>query len=192
MPPGGRSADRACWTKFSHVVFIQWLRNKIQKNVRGSKLQSSFREILLYLSIFPSTSVLVCKMNVHRRCETNVAPNCGVDARGIAKVLSDLGVTPDKISNSTQRRKKVNITRAVKLWKHFDKSHLLRNFIRNTNTLCSPNHLSSFWNGRCSQDVHKKILWGSGPWHDCTTQSLQTFQTVKLPFYQHLKCVLLD
>ncbi|MBN3320307.1 KPCE kinase, partial [Atractosteus spatula] len=29
----------------------------------------------------------VCKMNVHRRCETNVAPNCGVDARGIAKVL---------------------------------------------------------------------------------------------------------
>ncbi|XP_062858932.1 protein kinase C epsilon type isoform X2 [Trichomycterus rosablanca] len=49
----------------------------------------------------------VCKMNVHRRCETNVAPNCGVDARGIAKVLSDLGVTPDKISNSTQRRKKL-------------------------------------------------------------------------------------
>uniref|UniRef100_A0AAY4CEN6 Protein kinase C n=1 Tax=Denticeps clupeoides TaxID=299321 RepID=A0AAY4CEN6_9TELE len=41
----------------------------------------------------------VCKMNVHRRCESNVAPNCGVDARGIAKVLSDLGVTPDKISS---------------------------------------------------------------------------------------------
>uniref|UniRef100_A0A672GMX3 Protein kinase C n=1 Tax=Salarias fasciatus TaxID=181472 RepID=A0A672GMX3_SALFA len=45
----------------------------------------------------------VCKVNVHRRCESNVAPNCGVDARGIAKVLSDLGVTPDKISNSTPR-----------------------------------------------------------------------------------------
>ncbi|XP_015218280.1 protein kinase C epsilon type [Lepisosteus oculatus] len=50
----------------------------------------------------------VCKMNVHRRCETNVAPNCGVDARGIAKVLSDLGVTPDKITNRGQRRKKLN------------------------------------------------------------------------------------
>ncbi|XP_024152436.1 protein kinase C epsilon type isoform X4 [Oryzias melastigma] len=49
----------------------------------------------------------VCKVNVHRRCESNVAPNCGVDARGIAKVLSDLGVTPDKISNSAQRRKKI-------------------------------------------------------------------------------------
>ncbi|KAK2535676.1 hypothetical protein Q9233_003602 [Columba guinea] len=49
----------------------------------------------------------VCKMNVHRRCETNVAPNCGVDARGIAKVLADLGVTPDKITNSGQRKKKI-------------------------------------------------------------------------------------
>uniref|UniRef100_A0A672IZS4 Protein kinase C n=1 Tax=Salarias fasciatus TaxID=181472 RepID=A0A672IZS4_SALFA len=48
----------------------------------------------------------VCKMNVHRRCESNVAPNCGVDARGIAKVLSDMGVTPDKISNTAQRRRK--------------------------------------------------------------------------------------
>ena len=37
-----------------------------------------------------------------------MAPNCGVDARGIAKVLADLGVTPDKITNSGQRRKKVS------------------------------------------------------------------------------------
>uniref|UniRef100_A0A3P9NIU5 Protein kinase C n=1 Tax=Poecilia reticulata TaxID=8081 RepID=A0A3P9NIU5_POERE len=49
----------------------------------------------------------VCKVNVHRRCESNVAPTCGVDARRIATVLSDLGLTPDKISNSTQRRKKL-------------------------------------------------------------------------------------
>uniref|UniRef100_A0A672JZF4 non-specific serine/threonine protein kinase n=1 Tax=Sinocyclocheilus grahami TaxID=75366 RepID=A0A672JZF4_SINGR len=47
-------------------------------------------------------------MNVHKRCESNVAPNCGVDARGIAKVLSDLGVTPDKLSSSIQRRKKIS------------------------------------------------------------------------------------
>ncbi|KAK7148208.1 hypothetical protein R3I93_012508 [Phoxinus phoxinus] len=50
----------------------------------------------------------VCKMNVHKRCESNVAPICGVDARGIAKVLSDLGVTPDKLSGSVQRRKKIS------------------------------------------------------------------------------------
>ncbi|XP_055018995.1 protein kinase C epsilon type-like isoform X2 [Boleophthalmus pectinirostris] len=48
----------------------------------------------------------VCKVNIHRRCEQNMAPTCGVDARGIAKVLSDLGVTPDKISSTTHRRKK--------------------------------------------------------------------------------------
>lgn len=39
-----------------------------------------------------------------------MAPNCGVDARGIAKVLADLGVTPDKITNSGLRRKKVRTT----------------------------------------------------------------------------------
>lgn len=55
-------------------------------------------------------------MNVHRRCETNVAPNCGVDARGIAKVLSDLGVTPDKISNTAQRRRKVTSHSTVALF----------------------------------------------------------------------------
>uniref|UniRef100_A0A8C7IL32 Protein kinase C n=1 Tax=Oncorhynchus kisutch TaxID=8019 RepID=A0A8C7IL32_ONCKI len=49
----------------------------------------------------------VCKMNVHKRCEANVAPNCGVDAKGIAKVLAEMGVTPDKISTTAQRRKKV-------------------------------------------------------------------------------------
>lgn len=59
------------------------------------------------VKISSSCLLTVCKMNVHRRCETNVAPNCGVDARGIAKVLADLGVTPDKITNSGQRRKKV-------------------------------------------------------------------------------------
>ncbi|XP_078464601.1 protein kinase C epsilon type-like [Lampetra planeri] len=49
----------------------------------------------------------VCKMNVHRRCEQNVAPSCGVDARGIAKVLAEIGVTPDKIHQSTIKKKKL-------------------------------------------------------------------------------------
>ncbi|XP_010862655.1 protein kinase C epsilon type isoform X2 [Esox lucius] len=49
----------------------------------------------------------VCKMNVHKRCQANVAPNCGVDAKGIAKVLAEMGVTPDKICTMAQRRKKL-------------------------------------------------------------------------------------
>uniref|UniRef100_A0A8C9WNL5 Protein kinase C n=1 Tax=Scleropages formosus TaxID=113540 RepID=A0A8C9WNL5_SCLFO len=32
----------------------------------------------------------VCKMNVHRRCESNVAPNCGVDARAENKELENI------------------------------------------------------------------------------------------------------
>uniref|UniRef100_UPI00358EDD2A protein kinase C epsilon type-like n=1 Tax=Myxine glutinosa TaxID=7769 RepID=UPI00358EDD2A len=49
----------------------------------------------------------VCKMNVHRRCEGNVAPHCGVDARGIAKALAEIGMTPDKISQQNLHKKKV-------------------------------------------------------------------------------------
>uniref|UniRef100_A0A9J8DDH5 Protein kinase C n=2 Tax=Cyprinus carpio TaxID=7962 RepID=A0A9J8DDH5_CYPCA len=43
-----------------------------------------------------------CKMNVHRRCESNVAPSCGVDARKIAKVLSDLGSSSSSTSSGVQ------------------------------------------------------------------------------------------
>lgn len=68
-------------------------------------------------------------MNVHRRCETNVAPNCGVDARGIARVLADLGVTPDKITNSGQRRKKVTRYLGVFL-ELFVGQHLSVGFLR--------------------------------------------------------------
>uniref|UniRef100_A0A8C1RIX2 Protein kinase C n=1 Tax=Cyprinus carpio TaxID=7962 RepID=A0A8C1RIX2_CYPCA len=55
----------------------------------------------------------VCKMNVHKRCESNVAPNCGVDARGIAKVLSDLGVTPDKLSGSLKPASSSSLTEGL-------------------------------------------------------------------------------
>lgn len=77
----------------------------------------------------PPCLLTVCKMNVHRRCETNVAPNCGVDARGIAKVLADLGVTPDKITNSGQRRKKVSGS-GVMFLKLRVSQHLCADFLR--------------------------------------------------------------
>ncbi|PWA21415.1 hypothetical protein CCH79_00003164 [Gambusia affinis] len=48
-----------------------------------------------------------CRMNVHRRCETNVAKNCGVDARRMGKVLAEMGVTPEKISSTAERRMKL-------------------------------------------------------------------------------------
>ncbi|XP_064870933.1 protein kinase C epsilon type-like [Oncorhynchus nerka] len=53
----------------------------------------------------------VCKMNVHKRCEANVAPNCWVDAKGIAKVLAEMGVTPEKISTTVQEKEQDELER---------------------------------------------------------------------------------
>lgn len=92
------------WSLIHKSIYLQLHYCKEFLNTPSGAVQV-FLTYIRSLSCFcPCT---VCKMNVHRRCESNVAPNCGVDARGIAKVLSDLGVTPDKISNTAQRRRKV-------------------------------------------------------------------------------------
>lgn len=95
----------------------------------------------------------VCKVNVHRRCESNVAPNCGVDARGIAKVLSDLGVTPDKIFNSAQRRKKVFLERVnqlqIVLTRH--KVQMLTGWFLSVNSFLRVRTPSSRYQGRPRQ-----------------------------------------
>ena len=41
---------------------------------------------------------LVCKMNVHKRCEKNVANNCGINTRDMAEILKELGISGDKLS----------------------------------------------------------------------------------------------
>lgn len=93
--------------EFKSFIFLEIQLNLSKVKYHNLKKSDSFlRFNLPHFCVFFG-SYAVCKMNVHRRCETNVAPNCGVDARGIAKVLSDLGVTPDKISNTAQRRRKV-------------------------------------------------------------------------------------
>lgn len=40
----------------------------------------------------------VCRMNVHIRCQANVAPNCGVNAVELAKTLARMGIQPRDIS----------------------------------------------------------------------------------------------
>ncbi|KAG8449369.1 hypothetical protein GDO86_016136 [Hymenochirus boettgeri] len=39
----------------------------------------------------------ICKMNVHRRCEENVANNCGVDSVALANTLAGMGLHPGNI-----------------------------------------------------------------------------------------------
>ncbi|KAI3382199.1 hypothetical protein SNEBB_002822 [Seison nebaliae] len=40
-----------------------------------------------------------CKMNVHKRCQKNVAPNCGINVQKIAEVLDGIGVLNDVIDS---------------------------------------------------------------------------------------------
>ena len=35
-------------------------------------------------------------MNVHKRCQKNVANNCGINTKAMAEVLSTIGISPDK------------------------------------------------------------------------------------------------
>ncbi|EMP30649.1 Protein kinase C eta type [Chelonia mydas] len=44
----------------------------------------------------------MCKMNVHIRCQANVAPNCGVNAAELAKTLACMGLQPGNISPNSQ------------------------------------------------------------------------------------------
>ncbi|KAG5276776.1 hypothetical protein AALO_G00109610 [Alosa alosa] len=49
---------------------------------------------LLYGVVKQGMQCQGCKMNVHIRCQENVAPNCGVDSAELARKLADLGVKP--------------------------------------------------------------------------------------------------
>lgn len=37
----------------------------------------------------------VCNMNVHKRCQKNVANNCGINLRQMAQVLDQIGISPN-------------------------------------------------------------------------------------------------
>ncbi|VDO40391.1 unnamed protein product [Haemonchus placei] len=53
-----------------------------------------------------------CKLNIHKRCQQNVANNCGIDAKQLAAVLGQLGLTGNrntpcsKTNDYVRRRKK--------------------------------------------------------------------------------------
>ncbi|XP_018322875.1 protein kinase C [Agrilus planipennis] len=58
---------------------------------------------LLYGLIKQGLQCEVCNLNVHKRCQKNVANNCGINTKQMAEILTALGVTPDK---QTPRRSK--------------------------------------------------------------------------------------
>lgn len=46
-------------------------------------------------------------MNIHRRCQENVANNCGINTKQLAELLNEMGITMDK-SSKPGRSKYVN------------------------------------------------------------------------------------
>lgn len=46
-------------------------------------------------------------MNIHRRCQENVANNCGINTKQLAEILNEMGITMDK-STPPRRSKYVN------------------------------------------------------------------------------------
>ncbi|KAJ1364398.1 Serine/threonine kinase [Parelaphostrongylus tenuis] len=46
----------------------------------------------------------VCKLNIHKRCQRNVANNCGINAKQMAAVLAQLGLTGDSMVIRNERK----------------------------------------------------------------------------------------
>lgn len=51
---------------------------------------------LLYGFLKQGLQCEVCSMNVHKRCQKNVANNCGINTKQMAEILSEMGISPDK------------------------------------------------------------------------------------------------
>ncbi|XP_030628019.1 protein kinase C, eta, b [Chanos chanos] len=65
---------------------------------------------LLYGVIKQGLQCKGCKMNIHIRCEKNVAPNCGVNSAELASKLAEIGLQPGRLS---KKHSQINMT-AVK------------------------------------------------------------------------------
>ena len=54
---------------------------------------------------------LACYFNVHKRCQKNVANNCGINARQLADILNDMGMTPHKLTTKVAKPPKKKVIR---------------------------------------------------------------------------------
>ncbi|XP_054263197.1 calcium-independent protein kinase C isoform X2 [Macrosteles quadrilineatus] len=57
---------------------------------------------LLYGLIRQGLQCEVCSMNVHKRCQKNVANNCGINTKQMAEILSTMGISPSRPKLTTQ------------------------------------------------------------------------------------------
>ncbi|XP_051500569.1 protein kinase C, eta, b [Myxocyprinus asiaticus] len=62
---------------------------------------------LLYGLVRQGLQCKSCKMNIHKRCEQNVAPNCGVNSAELASKLAEIGLQAGRLS---KRKSQMHIT----------------------------------------------------------------------------------
>uniref|UniRef100_A0A4W3GUJ0 Protein kinase C n=1 Tax=Callorhinchus milii TaxID=7868 RepID=A0A4W3GUJ0_CALMI len=90
--------EEACEQRFSINVHHQFC-------IRNYKMLTFCDHCgsLLYGLLKQGKQCKVCKMNIHIRCENNVAPNCGVNSVELAARLAEMGLSAGGIS--TLKRK---------------------------------------------------------------------------------------
>ena len=89
------------------VFFIRFVRAKLLLSV------SYWSPCILHENIFLNCFFkyfTACDFNVHKRCKNNVANNCGINARQLADILNDMGMTPSKLNESAKPAKKKVLT----------------------------------------------------------------------------------
>uniref|UniRef100_A0AC35U9L6 Protein kinase C n=1 Tax=Rhabditophanes sp. KR3021 TaxID=114890 RepID=A0AC35U9L6_9BILA len=59
---------------------------------------------MLYGLINQGLQCSTCKLNVHKRCQKNVANSCGINAKQMASELAQLGLTGDKMSLKQKKK----------------------------------------------------------------------------------------
>jgi novel protein kinase C epsilon type len=64
-----------------------------------------FVDVNVQKILFEFYSKSACNMNVHKRCQKNVANNCGINTKEMAEILNAIGVN----TKINQRKKKVGI-----------------------------------------------------------------------------------
>ncbi|XP_071522883.1 protein kinase C [Panulirus ornatus] len=67
---------------------------------------------LLYGLIRQGLQCEVCNMNVHKRCQKNVANNCGIDVKQLSEILSAMGIRPQ---DEPGKRKKKSVSETLKI-----------------------------------------------------------------------------
>ena len=87
------------------ISYNLWI--KLFEKFKHGHLFKTIENLLNFvLNSIKYTFFSACDFNVHKRCKANVANNCGINARQLADILNDMGMTPHKLNEQGKPSKK--------------------------------------------------------------------------------------